>query len=233
MIGSTTPCPAEAGFRPLRAPLAHFHAAPARPAAISGEVHQRAYPQIEFAAASAARSFRHDAAPLAPGTAAGARSGRQGAWPLSRGPRPRRARRDRQRLRPQRLGPLRSRPAARAASRKPRAASAYAGPRPRLPPAPTPGKHDRGRLRRHLLRAGRGRHCGIGKLGQAHPGRRRARDQEFEARSSSSKTPSPRSSSLPRPRPSPTACRSRRRRPRASLPISARLRHRRSTPRRS
>ena len=47
MIGSTTPCPAEAGFRPLRAPLAQFHAAPARPAAISGEVHQRAYPQIE------------------------------------------------------------------------------------------------------------------------------------------------------------------------------------------
>ena len=41
MIGSTTPCPAEAGFRPLRAPLAQFHAAPARPAAISGEVHQR------------------------------------------------------------------------------------------------------------------------------------------------------------------------------------------------
>ena len=47
MIGSTTPCSAEAGFRPLRAPLAHFHAAHARPAAISGEVHQRAYPQIE------------------------------------------------------------------------------------------------------------------------------------------------------------------------------------------
>ena len=47
MIGSTTPCPAEAGFRPLRAPLAHFHAAPARPAAISGDVHQRTYPQIE------------------------------------------------------------------------------------------------------------------------------------------------------------------------------------------
>jgi hypothetical protein len=47
MIGSTTPCPAEAGFRPLRAPLAHIHAAPACSAAISGEVHQRAYPQIE------------------------------------------------------------------------------------------------------------------------------------------------------------------------------------------
>ena len=49
MIGSTTPCPAEAGFRPLRAPLAHFHAAPAypaAPAAIPG-IHQRAYPQIE------------------------------------------------------------------------------------------------------------------------------------------------------------------------------------------
>ena len=47
MIGSTTPCPAEAGFRPLRAPLAHFHAAPARSAIGPGEVHQRAYPQIE------------------------------------------------------------------------------------------------------------------------------------------------------------------------------------------
>ena len=49
MIGSTTPCQAEAGFRPLRAPLAHFHAAPAypaAPAAIPG-IHQRAYPQIE------------------------------------------------------------------------------------------------------------------------------------------------------------------------------------------
>ena len=49
MIGSTTPCPAEAGFRPLRAPLAHFHAAPAypaAPAAIPG-IHQRAYPQIK------------------------------------------------------------------------------------------------------------------------------------------------------------------------------------------
>ena len=32
------------------------------------------------------------------------------------------------------------------------------------------------------LRAGRGRHCGIGKLGQAHPGRRRAGDQDFEHR---------------------------------------------------
>ena len=48
MIGSTTPCQAEAGFRPLRAPLAHSHAAPARPAAISGEVHQRDYPQIDL-----------------------------------------------------------------------------------------------------------------------------------------------------------------------------------------
>ena len=43
MIGSTTPCAAEAGFRPLRIPLAHFDAAPARP----GEAEQRAYPQIE------------------------------------------------------------------------------------------------------------------------------------------------------------------------------------------
>ena len=47
MIGSTTPCQAEAGFRPLRAPLAHIHAAPARPAAGRGEAEQRAYPQIE------------------------------------------------------------------------------------------------------------------------------------------------------------------------------------------
>lgn len=47
MIGSATPCSAEAGFRPLRAPLAHIHAAPACTAAISGEVHQRDYPQIE------------------------------------------------------------------------------------------------------------------------------------------------------------------------------------------
>ena len=47
MIGSTTPCQAEAGFRPLRAQLAHSHAALARPAAISGEVHQRDYPQID------------------------------------------------------------------------------------------------------------------------------------------------------------------------------------------
>ncbi|HEU0017060.1 MAG TPA: hypothetical protein VFQ31_01680, partial [Methyloceanibacter sp.] len=47
MIGSTTPCPAEAGFRPLRAPLAHYHAALARPAAFPGEVQQRDYPQIE------------------------------------------------------------------------------------------------------------------------------------------------------------------------------------------
>jgi hypothetical protein len=47
MIGSTTPCPAGSGFRPLRAPLAHLHAAPARPAAILGEVQQRDYPQIE------------------------------------------------------------------------------------------------------------------------------------------------------------------------------------------
>ena len=65
--------------------------------------------------------------------------------------------------------PLRSRPAARAASRKSRVASAYAGPRPRLPPSPAPGKHDRGRLRRHLLRAGGGRHRGVGKLRQARP----------------------------------------------------------------
>jgi len=47
MIGSTTPCAAEAGFRPLRTPLAPFHAAPARPAADPGEAYQRAYPQIE------------------------------------------------------------------------------------------------------------------------------------------------------------------------------------------
>lgn len=47
MIGSTTPCSAGAGFRPLRAPLAHIQAAPVYTAAISGEVHQRAYPQIE------------------------------------------------------------------------------------------------------------------------------------------------------------------------------------------
>jgi len=47
MIGSTTPCSAEAGFRPLRIPLAHIHAAPERTAANSGEVDQTAYPQIE------------------------------------------------------------------------------------------------------------------------------------------------------------------------------------------
>jgi hypothetical protein len=47
MIGSTTPCPAEAGFRPLRTPLAHLYPAPARPVAIPGKVHQRTYPQIE------------------------------------------------------------------------------------------------------------------------------------------------------------------------------------------
>jgi hypothetical protein len=46
MIGSTTPCPAEAGFRPLRTPLAHLHPAPARPAAIPGKVHHSTYPQI-------------------------------------------------------------------------------------------------------------------------------------------------------------------------------------------
>jgi hypothetical protein len=47
MIGSTTPCPAEPGFRPLRAPLAHSHAALASPAAIPSGVYPRAYPQIE------------------------------------------------------------------------------------------------------------------------------------------------------------------------------------------
>ena len=46
MIGSTTPCAAEAGFRPLRIPPAHY-AEPARPAAGPGEAEQRAYPQIE------------------------------------------------------------------------------------------------------------------------------------------------------------------------------------------
>jgi TPR repeat protein len=46
MIGTASPCPAELGFRPLRAPLAHLHALPAYPLASHGDVKHRAYPHI-------------------------------------------------------------------------------------------------------------------------------------------------------------------------------------------
>ena len=45
MIGSATPCMAELGSRPLRAPLAHSHAQASQ---AKGEAHRRAYPQIEM-----------------------------------------------------------------------------------------------------------------------------------------------------------------------------------------
>jgi hypothetical protein len=171
MIGSTTPCPAEAGFRPLRAPLAHFHAAPAypaAPAAIPG-IHQRAYPQIESQpharreafAMTLPRSLRARLRALAPDDkelglfledlAFAVRAETGNGYDISDSARfeaglP---------LKPQVASP---------------GPQAHMQALVRLPPAPTPGKHDCGRLRRHLYRAGRGRHCGIGKLGQAHPG---------------------------------------------------------------